>query len=64
MGWAVGFKANCPLVGPGITGRVPSVGVFLRDPRPYLRKFQRKPRRTPNGYADKHDRGLNLAPPV
>ena len=33
---AVGFKAKCPLVGPGPIGRMPSVGVFLRDPSPYL----------------------------
>ena len=31
-------KANCPLVGPGHVGRVPSVGVF-RDPIPYLCEF-------------------------
>ena len=30
-------KANCPLVGPGTVGGVPSVEVFLRDPSPYLR---------------------------
>ena len=29
MGWAVGFKANCQLVGYGPTGGVPSVEVFL-----------------------------------
>ena len=27
FGW-VGFKANCPLVGPRSTGEVPSVGSF------------------------------------
>ena len=42
----VGFKANCPLVGPGPIGGMPSVGVLLREPTPYLR---RKPRKTPNG---------------
>ena len=31
-----GVKAKCHLVGPGPVGRVPSVGVFLRDPSPYL----------------------------
>ena len=36
------LKANCPLVGPWTEGGVPSVGVFLKDPRPYLRKFRRK----------------------
>ena len=42
-------KANGPLVGPGPVGGVPAVGVFLRDPSPYVREFQRKPRKTPNG---------------
>ena len=42
--WLVGckVKANCPLVGPGTVGRVPSMGVFLRDPSTYLREFRRK----------------------
>ena len=31
------FKANCPLMGSGPVGGVPSVGVFIRDPNPYLR---------------------------
>ena len=26
----IGFKANCPLVGPGPIGGMPSVEVFLR----------------------------------
>ena len=29
-------KANCPLVGPGPVGGVPSMGVFLRNPSPNL----------------------------
>ena len=29
--------------GPRPMGWMPSVGVFLRDPSPYLRKFRRKP---------------------
>ena len=33
------FQANCPLVGPWPIGEVPSVGDFLRDRTPYLRKF-------------------------
>ena len=37
-------------------------GVILRDPSPYLRKFRRKPRKTPNLWVDKSDRGLNLVP--
>ena len=49
--WLVGcrLKANCPSMEPGLTGDVPSVGVFPRDSSPYLRKFRRKPRKTPNG---------------
>ena len=43
------FESNCPLVGPGTVGGVPSVRVFLRDPITYLREFQRKPWKTPNG---------------
>ena len=32
--WLVGCRvyANCPLVGPGLEGEVPAVGVFLKDP--------------------------------
>ena len=50
IGWLVGYrcKANCPLVGPGPIGGVPSVGIILRDFRPYLREFCRKPRKTSN----------------
>ena len=50
-GWMDGcrFESNCPLVGPGTIGRLPSVEVFLRDLSPYLREFQRKPRKIPNG---------------
>ena len=48
--WLVlGFESNCPLVGPGTIGGVLSVGVFLRDPSPYLGEFRRKPLKTPNG---------------
>ena len=35
--------------GPGAIGRMPSVGVFQRDPSPYLREFRRKSRKTPYG---------------
>ena len=45
----VGVKANCPLVGPGPIGGMPSVGGLLRDPSPYLREFRKKSRKTPNG---------------
>ena len=61
---SAGFKVNCPLVGPGPIGDALPEGVFLRDPNRYLREFQRKPPKTPNGYVDKRDRGLNLAPPI
>ena len=33
--------------GPGTIDGMPSVGVFLWDPSPYLREFWRKPRKTP-----------------
>ena len=42
-------KANFPLVGPEPIEEVSFVGVFLRDPSPYLREFRRKPRKTLNG---------------
>ena len=29
-------------MGPGTIGGMPTVGVFLRDPDPYLREFRRK----------------------
>ena len=45
----VGVKADCLKKGPRPIGGLPSMGVFLRDPSPYLRKFRRKPRKTPNG---------------
>ena len=40
------------------------MGIFLKDPSPYLCEYRRKPLKTPKGYVDKRDRGLNLAPPV
>ena len=40
FGW---LKANCPLMEPGPIGGVPSVGVFLRNPSPYLRELWRNP---------------------
>ena len=57
------IKANCPLVGAGFVKKAPSMGVFLRDPSPYLREFGRKPRKTPNDKINKRDRGLSLAYP-
>ena len=41
LGGVVGFKTNCPQLTTPPTG-VPSMGVFLRDPNPYLREFRRK----------------------
>ena len=35
----VGVKADCLNIGPRPIGKLPSVGVFLRDPSPYLREF-------------------------
>ena len=43
VGLGCRFKANCPLVGSDPIGRVPSVGVFLKDPSPYSGEFRRKP---------------------
>ena len=64
VGWLVAdFNADC-LTGPKPISGVPSVGVFLRDPSPYLREFWRKPRKTPNGYVDKRDQRLKPASPI
>ena len=46
-------KANGSHVGPKPMGECPPWGVFLRDSNPYLRKFPRKPLKTPNGQVDK-----------
>ena len=53
--WLVGcsVKANCPLVGPGPVGEVSSVGVFLRDPSPYVREFRRNHQTVFDGCRDK-----------
>ena len=60
----VGVKADC--LTRDLSQKVECLpwGAFLRDPNPYLRKFRRKPRKTPNGQVDQHDLGMNLAPPV
>ena len=42
------FTPNFPSVGPRPAGAVPSVGVFLIDPSPYLGEFRRKPQKTAN----------------
>ena len=52
------FESNCPLVEPGTTGGMPSVGVFLRDPNLYLCEFRRKPRKTPNDWVNKRSRDI------
>ena len=64
-GW-VGLvsQSNSPLPRPGHVIGLPNMGIFLRDPRPYLRKFQKKTRETPNGYVDERDRGMTQPPPV
>ena len=44
-GWVVlgcRIKDNCPIVGFGALGGMPSAQVFLKDPNPYLSEFQRK----------------------
>ena len=51
-------------MGPGIIGGMSSVGIFLMDASQYLRKFRRKPRKTPKDLVDKRDRKPNPAPPV
>ena len=47
VGWLIGCrdKANCPHVGPETMGRMPSVGVILRVPSPFLRNFRRNHRK-------------------
>ena len=56
-GWVVvGVKADCLRDGPRPICGVPSVGVFLRDPSPYLSEFRRKPRKSPNGDFDRFTR--------
>ena len=61
-GGGVGIKAGCLTKDLGLPH--PFTGFFLNDPSPYLREFWRKPWKTPNSLVDKHNRGLNLAPPV
>ena len=44
FGWlVVRWKADC------LAGGMLSVGIFLRDPCPYLRELRRKKLKTPNG---------------
>ena len=47
-----------------LRGECPQLGVFLRDPSPYLRNFRRKPLQTSNGQVNMCDGELNLAPPI
>ena len=49
IGLVVGFYGRLSHEGPRPMDGMSSVGVFLRDPSPYLREFRRKPRKTPNG---------------
>ena len=42
VGLGCSFKVNCPLVGPGPIKGMSSVGVFRRNPSPYLPEFRRK----------------------
>ena len=51
----VGFKADCLSGYLGLWVGCPPSEVFLRVPTPYLRKFRRKTRKTPNGWIDKRD---------
>ena len=64
VGLGCRIKSNCLYVKHRSMEGVLFVGVFLRDPSPYLSEFWRKPRKTPNDQVDKCDRGLNMAPPV
>ena len=45
-------------------GGMPSLRVFLRETKPYLREIWRKLPKTPKGYVDKCDQELNPEPPV
>ena len=42
LGWVLGWRPIVRFWKPRIIGGVPSVGVFLRDPRPYLREISEK----------------------
>ena len=59
-GWLVGCrnKDNSPLVGPETDRGVPSMGVILRNPSPYLREFRRKHTYSPRS----HKRTVGLIP--
>ena len=65
-GWLVGcrLKANSPLVGPGPLGGVPSVGVFLRGPKPVFTRVSEKTTENSERLGRQARPGLNLAPPV
>ena len=39
---------------------IPFLVVFLKDPRPYLREFRRKPRETPIGQVNMRDQDIKL----
>ena len=48
------IKTFRPLVGPGLVGEAPSVGVFLRNP--IYGSFEKKKQKFPNGHVDKFNR--------
>ena len=71
LGWVDQIiKTKSPHVEPKPAGKCPPCvcvrgGLSKRSwPSAGLRKFQRKPRKTPNDQVHKSDRGLNRAPPV
>ena len=41
------LKSSSPLVEVGTIGGMSFVGIFLRDPNPYLHEFRKKPRKIP-----------------
>ena len=64
FGWLLhqGQLSACSHV--NLQGSVHCMGVFLRDPSPYLLEFQTKPRKTLNVYHNKRDWLMNLAPHI
>ena len=55
------LEVRMTTLGPQDMSVISSMGVFIKDPSPHSSEFRRKPRKTPNGYADILDRELNLA---
>ena len=48
LGWVIGPIVRIWHQGKKEMNGVSSVGVFVRDPSPYLSEFRRKPPKTPN----------------